>query len=80
MLLEINQSKTNNESAIKSDQCPVTISDYTSQKIMCKILQEQYPNDLAEVEEDSFIMSSHEMKGHIEQVIRNVSNALPEYG
>ena len=76
--LEMNHSKANNESMTKSDQSPVTIADYGSQAIICKMLQEQYPNDPVVAEEDAFTLSSPEMKGQIEQVTRHVSNVLPE--
>jgi 3'(2'), 5'-bisphosphate nucleotidase len=41
------------ESLSKSDKSPVTIADYGSQAIICKLIKEKFPNDIIVAEEDS---------------------------
>lgn len=41
------------ESILKSDRSPVTIADFASQAIICKLIRDKFPDDLIVAEEDS---------------------------
>jgi 3'(2'), 5'-bisphosphate nucleotidase len=41
------------ESLLKSDRSPVTIADYGSQAMICKLIKERFPDDTIVAEEDS---------------------------
>jgi len=47
------QASMSGDAMEKKDKSPVTIADYASQAIICKLILEQFPNDLIVGEEDA---------------------------
>jgi 3'(2'), 5'-bisphosphate nucleotidase len=41
------------EFILKSDRSPVTVADYASQAVVCKLIRQKFPNDTIVAEEDS---------------------------
>src|SRR4030042_2925099 len=50
---KIRKDLAKQESILKKDKTPVTIADYGSQAIICKLIRERFPNDTIVAEEDS---------------------------
>ena len=63
------------EAILKSDRSPVTIADYGSQAIICKLIRERFPHDTIVAEEDSKELRRPERSKILEQV-RNYVNPL----
>ena len=62
-------------SILKSDRSPVTIADYGSQAIICKLIRERFPRDAIVAEEDSEELRRPDHSKILEQV-RNYVNAF----
>ena len=62
-------------SILKSDRSPVTIADYGSQAIICKLIRERFPQDAIVAEEDSEELRRPDHSKTLEQV-RNYVNAF----
>ncbi len=62
-------------SILKSDRSPVTIADYGSQAIICKLIRERFPHDAIVAEEDSEELRKPDRSRILEQV-RNYVNVL----
>jgi 3'(2'), 5'-bisphosphate nucleotidase len=60
------------ESILKSDRSPVTIADYGSQAIICKMIRDKFPNDTIIAEEDSKELRRPERAKILEQVTNYV--------
>jgi len=62
-------------SILKSDRSPVTMADYGSQAIICKLIKEAFPGDTIVAEEDS-----EELKKPIHSaILKQVSHYLNEF-
>ncbi len=61
------------ESIVKSDRSPVTIADYGSQAIICKLIRERFPDDPIVAEEDSKELRRPDRSKILEQVTRYVN-------
>jgi len=61
------------ESILKSDRSPVTIADYGSQAIVCKLIRERFPNDTIIAEEDSRELRRPDRSKILEQVTNYVN-------
>lgn len=66
-----------NQSIQKSDRSPVTIADYGSQAIVCKLIREAFPEDLIIAEEDSSELRKPDHSVILEQVRDYVSEIFP---
>ncbi len=64
-------------SILKSDKSPVTVADYGSQAIICKLIRERFPEDTIIAEEDSKELRKPERSTILEQVRRYVNLFLP---
>ncbi len=60
-------------SILKSDRSPVTIADYGSQAIICKLIRERFPQDTIVAEEDSKELRRPERSKILEHVRNYVS-------
>ena len=60
------------ESILKSDRSPVTVADYGSQAIVCKLIREKFPNDTIVAEEDSKELKRPDRSKILEQVTNYV--------
>ena len=65
------------ESILKSDRSPVTIADYGSQAIICKLIRERFPNDTIVAEEDSKELRRPDHSKILEQVTMYVNAFVP---
>ena len=65
------------ESILKSDRSPVTIADYGSQAIICKLIRERFPNDTIVAEEDSKELRRPDRSKVLEQVTTYVNVFIP---
>src|SRR4030042_5014000 len=66
------------ETILKGDRSPVTIADFGSQAIICKLIKEKFPNDIIVAEEDSAELRKPGRSKVLEQVTRHVGNLIPE--
>jgi 3'(2'), 5'-bisphosphate nucleotidase len=66
------------ESILKGDRSPVTIADFGSQAIICKLIKEKFPNDIVVAEEDSAELRKPGRSKVLEQVTRYVGSLVPE--
>src|SRR4030042_1221921 len=62
---------------LKSDRSPVTIADYGSQAIICKMIREKFPHDSIVAEEDSKELKKPDRSKLLEQVTNYVSAFIP---
>jgi 3'(2'), 5'-bisphosphate nucleotidase len=58
---------------LKSDRSPVTIADYGSQAIICKLIREKFPQDTIVAEEDSKELRKSDRSRILEQVTSDVN-------
>jgi len=65
-------------SLLKSDRSPVTIADYGSQAIVCRLLKETFPEDVIVAEEDATELRDPGRENILEQVTRYVQGLLPD--
>jgi len=65
------------ESILKSDRSPVTIADYGSQAIICKMIRDRFPNDTIIAEEDSKELRRPDHSKILEQVTHYVHAFIP---
>jgi 3'(2'), 5'-bisphosphate nucleotidase len=65
------------ESILKSDRSPVTIADYGSQAIICKLIRERFPHDTIVAEEDSKELRKADRSKILEQVTSYVNAFIP---
>ena len=63
-------------SITKSDRSPVTVADYGSQAIICRIIREVFPEDPIIAEEDSKALKKTENSRILEQVTHYVSDVF----
>jgi 3'(2'), 5'-bisphosphate nucleotidase len=60
------------EALAKRDKSPVTVADFGSQAVVCRLLGEQFPNDLIVAEEDAADLRLAENEHLLERVVRHV--------
>ena len=65
------------ESILKSDRSPVTIADYGSQAIICKMIRDRFPNDTIIAEEDSKELRNPDHSKILKQVTHHVHAFIP---
>jgi len=65
------------ESILKSDRSPVTVADYGSQAIICKLIKETFPNDTIVAEEDSTELRRPGHSKILDQVTTYVNTFIP---
>jgi 3'(2'), 5'-bisphosphate nucleotidase len=70
---KIGRELVGRESILKIDRSPVTIADYGSQAIVCKLIRERFPNDTIIAEEDSKELRRADRSRILEQVTNYVN-------
>ena len=70
---EIRRDLVGGESILKSDRSPVTIADYGSQAVICKLIRERFPDDTIIAEEDSRELRRADRSNILEQVTHYVN-------
>ncbi|MBF2075317.1 MAG: 3'(2'),5'-bisphosphate nucleotidase [Synechococcales cyanobacterium C42_A2020_086] len=66
------------EAIEKRDRSPVTIADFGSQAIICKVLSEAFPADPIVAEEDAAALSQPEMAPYLAQATEHVQSIFTE--
>ena len=61
----------------KLDHSPVTVADYGSQAIICRLLSEAFPADPIVAEEDAAALSQPEMAPYLAQVCEQIQRVMP---
>ncbi|NLE44800.1 MAG: 3'(2'),5'-bisphosphate nucleotidase [Chloroflexi bacterium] len=61
----------------KGDRSPVTVADFGSQALICRALNEAFPDDCIVAEEDSRTLREPQGSGLLDQVVRYVQLAHP---
>ena len=74
---KIRKDLVGGESILKSDRSPVTIADYGSQAIICKLIRERFPHDTIIAEEDSKELRRPDHSKILEQVTHFVNVFVP---
>lgn len=62
----------------KNDRSPVTVADFGSQALVCRVLAEQFPDDPVIAEEDSSVLQTDEHAALLEQVVDRVQATIPD--
>lgn len=65
------------ESLLKSDRSPVTIADFGSQAMICKMIREKFPQDAIVAEEDSKELRKPDRSKILDRVTDYVSAFIP---
>ncbi len=66
------------EAIEKRDRSPVTIADFGSQAVICKLLSDAFPDDAIVAEEDATALSQPDMAAYLAQVTEHVQAVLPD--
>jgi 3'(2'), 5'-bisphosphate nucleotidase len=64
------------EAILKSDRSPVTVADYGSQAIICKLIREKFPHDIIVAEEDSTELRKPSHSKIMDQVTHHVNDFI----
>ena len=78
LCIKVQQDLVGEVSFVKSDRSPVTIADYGSQAIICKLIKDRFPEDVIIAEEDSGELRNPANTRILEQVTRYVNEVMPE--
>ena len=70
---KIRKDLAGQESILKKDKTPVTIADYGSQAIICKLIRQRFPDDTIVAEEDSRELRRADRSNILEQVTQYVN-------
>ncbi|MGD0915441.1 MAG: 3'(2'),5'-bisphosphate nucleotidase [Thermodesulfobacteriota bacterium] len=71
---EVRRKLAGGESILKSDRSPVTVADYGSQAVICKLIRERFPHDNIVAEEDSTELKKPGHSRILEQVTDHVND------
>ena len=74
---KIREDLVGGESILKKDRSPVTIADYGSQAVICKLIRERFPHDIIAAEEDSKELRRRDRSKVLEQVTSYVNALVP---
>ncbi|RLS56334.1 MAG: 3'(2'),5'-bisphosphate nucleotidase [Planctomycetota bacterium] len=69
------QKSVSPETIAKQDKSPVTVADYASQAIVCKILGDAFPNDPIVGEEDALELRAGEHASQLDRIVGEVAAA-----
>jgi 3'(2'), 5'-bisphosphate nucleotidase len=76
LCLGVHASLIEDTTMVKGDKSPVTIADYGSQAVVCKILGQAFPHDPIVAEEDSAELAKPENAETLKAVTRHVNEIL----
>ncbi len=62
----------------KNDKSPVTVADFASQALICKMLEEQFKDDPVIGEEDSSQLRKSENRELLDSLVKRVGSLLPD--
>ena len=72
------QSDLEDKTLKKDDRSPVTVADFGSQAVICRVLGEDFPDDPVIAEEDSAALRQPDNAHVLEQVVAEVRKVLPD--
>jgi 3'(2'), 5'-bisphosphate nucleotidase len=73
----VKRDSVHEESILKGDRSPVTIADFGSQAVLCKMIKEKFPGDAIVAEEDSEELRRPGRSSFREQVTDYVNHLIP---
>jgi len=73
----VREDLSGRESILKSDRSPVTIADFGSQAIICKMIKEEFPDDIIVAEEDSRELRKSDHSNILNQVTEYINAFIP---
>ncbi len=74
---KVRQETGEQGSFLKKDRSPVTVADFGSQAVICKLIKEKFPNDIIVAEEDSAELRQPTHSGILDRVAGYVNEFLP---
>jgi 3'(2'), 5'-bisphosphate nucleotidase len=74
---KIREDLVGGESILKRDRSPVTIADYGSQAIICRLIRERFPGDAIVAEEDSKELRKPDHSKILEKVTSYLNTFIP---
>ncbi|NIQ38238.1 MAG: 3'(2'),5'-bisphosphate nucleotidase [Proteobacteria bacterium] len=72
----VRNSMADGSTMVKGDRSPVTIADFGSQAVVCRILKEAFPADPIVAEEDSRELARPENEEILREVVRHVQETI----
>lgn len=73
----VREDLTDKSSLQKVDRTPVTVADYGSQAIICKLIRDAFPDDIVVAEEDSTELRKPQNAHLLQQVTKYVQEFFP---
>lgn len=74
----VQEEMVRTDSLSKVDRSPVTVADFGSQAVVCRILRETFPQDRILAEENAGLLRQSNNRPLLERVVRFVSRLLPD--
>jgi 3'(2'), 5'-bisphosphate nucleotidase len=78
LCMRVRATLVEDSTVLKRDKSPVTIADYGSQAVICRILQEIFPRDPVVAEEDSTMLAKPANREILQHVVCRVNDLVPE--
>jgi 3'(2'), 5'-bisphosphate nucleotidase len=72
------QASLSTDALEKQDRSPVTVADFGSQALVCRVLQEAFPDDPIMAEEDAALLRADDHAEVRDEVVRQVQARHPE--
>lgn len=77
LCIGVRASSVGGSTIVKRDQSPVTIADFGSQAVVCRILGEAFPHVPIVAEEDSRQLTGSENEATLREVVHHVNQTIP---
>lgn len=74
----VQEEMVQDDSVSKSDQSPVTVADFGSQAVVCRMLREAFPNDPILAEETAGLLRQGNNRPILERVVHFASRLFPD--
>ena len=78
LCIRVRTSMTEETTLVKHDRSPVTVADFGSQAVICRILGEAFPQDPIVAEEDSQELTRPEHEDTLREVVGHVKEIFPQ--
>jgi 3'(2'), 5'-bisphosphate nucleotidase len=78
LCIRVRNSLVDGSTMVKGDRSPVTIADFGSQAVVCRILEETFPADPIVAEEDSRELALPENEEMLREVVRHVHETIDD--
>lgn len=74
----VQEEMVGSDSVSKTDRSPVTVADFGSQAVVCRILREAFPRDQILAEETAGLLRGRDNRPILERVVHFVSRLFPD--